>query len=239
MALALHERGVFTWTEWAATLGEEIKKAQAAGDPDTGETYYRHWLARAGAHRRREGRDRRADAGALPRRLGPRRRPHAARHADRAQAGRFRGLAAAACGPAAARISGVCTCSGRMPMPRGAPECGAAARTAPSPAAATAPRLALRRRARATITVVLDQHLHALGDPVGKLAAALHEVEIVLATAPAASGCHRILAAATASWIARLMPTPPIGDIAWAASPMHSRPGRCHSRAGRPQRSAA
>ena len=25
--------------------GEEIKKAQAAGDPDTGETYYRHWLA--------------------------------------------------------------------------------------------------------------------------------------------------------------------------------------------------
>ena len=45
MALTLHERGVFTWSEWAATLGDEIKKAQAAGDPDTGETYYRHWLA--------------------------------------------------------------------------------------------------------------------------------------------------------------------------------------------------
>ena len=30
--------------EWAATLGAEIKRAQAAGDPDTGETYYRHWL---------------------------------------------------------------------------------------------------------------------------------------------------------------------------------------------------
>ena len=45
MALALHERGVFTWSEWAATLAEEIKRAQAAGDPDTGETYYRHWLA--------------------------------------------------------------------------------------------------------------------------------------------------------------------------------------------------
>ena len=44
MALALHERGLFTWPEWAATLGEEIKRAQAAGDPDTGETYYRHWL---------------------------------------------------------------------------------------------------------------------------------------------------------------------------------------------------
>jgi nitrile hydratase accessory protein len=45
LALALHERGVFTWAEWAATLGAEIKRAQAAGDPDTGETYYHHWLA--------------------------------------------------------------------------------------------------------------------------------------------------------------------------------------------------
>jgi nitrile hydratase accessory protein len=45
LAVSLKERGLFTWTEWAATLGDEIKKAQAAGDPDTGETYYRHWLA--------------------------------------------------------------------------------------------------------------------------------------------------------------------------------------------------
>jgi nitrile hydratase accessory protein len=45
MALALHERGLFTWPEWAATLAAEIKRAQAAGDPDTGDTYYRHWLA--------------------------------------------------------------------------------------------------------------------------------------------------------------------------------------------------
>ena len=44
MTLALYERGLFTWPEWAATLGDEIKKAQAAGDPDTGETYYTHWL---------------------------------------------------------------------------------------------------------------------------------------------------------------------------------------------------
>ena len=44
MTLALHERGLFSWPEWAATLGEEIKRAHAAGDPDTGETYYRHWL---------------------------------------------------------------------------------------------------------------------------------------------------------------------------------------------------
>ncbi len=45
MALALHKRGLFTWPEWAATLGAEIKRAQAAGDPDRGDTYYRHWLA--------------------------------------------------------------------------------------------------------------------------------------------------------------------------------------------------
>jgi nitrile hydratase accessory protein len=45
MTLALYDRGLFTWAEWAATLAAEIKRAQAAGDPDTGETYYSHWLA--------------------------------------------------------------------------------------------------------------------------------------------------------------------------------------------------
>lgn len=45
MALSLHERGLFTWTEWAAALADEIKLAQANGDPDLGTTYYWHWLA--------------------------------------------------------------------------------------------------------------------------------------------------------------------------------------------------
>jgi nitrile hydratase accessory protein len=45
MTLALYERGLFTWPEWAAALAAEIKRAQGAGDPDTGETYYSHWLA--------------------------------------------------------------------------------------------------------------------------------------------------------------------------------------------------
>ena len=45
MALTLHARGVFTWKEWDSILAEEIRRAQAQGDPDTGETYYRHWLA--------------------------------------------------------------------------------------------------------------------------------------------------------------------------------------------------
>jgi nitrile hydratase accessory protein len=45
MALALHARGLFTWSDWAAALADEIKRAQGSGDPDTGESYYRHWLA--------------------------------------------------------------------------------------------------------------------------------------------------------------------------------------------------
>lgn len=44
VALTLHDRGVFTWPEWSSALAEEIERAQAAGDPDSGDTYYRHWL---------------------------------------------------------------------------------------------------------------------------------------------------------------------------------------------------
>ncbi len=40
-------------------------------------------------------------------------------------------------------------------------------------------------------------------------------------------GC-KILAAATASCMARLIPTPPTGDMACAASPMHSKPSVYH-----------
>jgi nitrile hydratase accessory protein len=45
MTIALHERGLFSWPEWAAALSAEIKSAQMAGDPDLGPTYYQHWLA--------------------------------------------------------------------------------------------------------------------------------------------------------------------------------------------------
>src|SRR5438067_5342183 len=37
-------------------------------------------------------------------------------------------------------------------------------------------------------------------------------------------------AVATASWIAKLIPTPPTGDIAWATYPIHSSPSRYHHR---------
>jgi nitrile hydratase accessory protein len=44
MAVALHERGLFTWPQWAEALSRQIKIAQAAGDADLGDTYYQHWL---------------------------------------------------------------------------------------------------------------------------------------------------------------------------------------------------
>jgi nitrile hydratase accessory protein len=45
MVLTLHERGLFTWREWADALAAQIAAAQAAGDADRGDTYYLHWLA--------------------------------------------------------------------------------------------------------------------------------------------------------------------------------------------------
>ena len=45
MTLALHQRGLFTWVEWAEALAYRIKAAQAAGDADLGDSYYQHWLA--------------------------------------------------------------------------------------------------------------------------------------------------------------------------------------------------
>ncbi|MEY4125750.1 MAG: hypothetical protein RL770_2331, partial [Pseudomonadota bacterium] len=44
MTLQLHEKGLFTWPEWAASLTHEIRNAQTSGDADTGTTYYTHWL---------------------------------------------------------------------------------------------------------------------------------------------------------------------------------------------------
>ena len=45
MTLELHQRGLFTWPEWAQALARQVASAQSAGDPDLGDTYYRHWLA--------------------------------------------------------------------------------------------------------------------------------------------------------------------------------------------------
>jgi len=45
ITVALYERGLFTWREWANALAAEIERAQQGGDPDDGSTYYCHWLA--------------------------------------------------------------------------------------------------------------------------------------------------------------------------------------------------
>jgi nitrile hydratase accessory protein len=41
LTVALHERGAFSWPEWSAALAEEIERA---GETDSGEAYYHHWL---------------------------------------------------------------------------------------------------------------------------------------------------------------------------------------------------
>ncbi|MGD9507147.1 MAG: nitrile hydratase accessory protein [Geminicoccaceae bacterium] len=44
LAMALIEAGRLSTGEWAAGLGSAIARAQAAGDPDDGSTYYAHVL---------------------------------------------------------------------------------------------------------------------------------------------------------------------------------------------------
>ena len=43
-AMALQESGVVEPHEWSAALGAAIERAQRAGDPDRGDTYYHHVL---------------------------------------------------------------------------------------------------------------------------------------------------------------------------------------------------
>ena len=44
LTLLLHQKGVFSWVEWAEALAARIRQAQAGGDPDDGSGYYRHWI---------------------------------------------------------------------------------------------------------------------------------------------------------------------------------------------------
>ncbi len=41
LVIGLHDRGAFTWSEWAAALSAEI----AAAESDDDGRYYEHWLA--------------------------------------------------------------------------------------------------------------------------------------------------------------------------------------------------
>ena len=44
MTLALHERGLFTWPEWAQALAARIRAEPALEGEDAGDAYYRQWL---------------------------------------------------------------------------------------------------------------------------------------------------------------------------------------------------
>lgn len=44
MVVSLHERGLYTWAEWADALATRISEDQADGGFDSGDTYYRQWL---------------------------------------------------------------------------------------------------------------------------------------------------------------------------------------------------
>ena len=75
---------------------------------------------------------------------------------------------------------------------------------------------------------VLHEDLYRLYRPGGKFAPALNGVKIVIGDAAAQKTRRQDVA--RGDGVLRLMPTPPIGDMAWAASPMHNRPGRCQIR---------
>jgi nitrile hydratase accessory protein len=42
LTVALHDKGLFSWSEWAAALSCEVRQPGAAPD---GHDYYEHWLA--------------------------------------------------------------------------------------------------------------------------------------------------------------------------------------------------
>ena len=45
MAVELHARGAFTWTEWSAALAREIASGFEDGGDESETGYYGHWLA--------------------------------------------------------------------------------------------------------------------------------------------------------------------------------------------------
>ena len=44
LVVALQDACIFSAEEWAQALGAAIRRAQDAGDPDQGDTYYAHWV---------------------------------------------------------------------------------------------------------------------------------------------------------------------------------------------------
>ena len=45
LTVALHQRALFTWPEWAQALAARITSEPAVAGEDAGDAYYRQWLA--------------------------------------------------------------------------------------------------------------------------------------------------------------------------------------------------
>ena len=45
MTVHLHERGLFTWPDWAAALGRALAADEKAGRLEGSDDYYRAWIA--------------------------------------------------------------------------------------------------------------------------------------------------------------------------------------------------
>ena len=45
MTLALHQNGLFSWSEWSRELASQIARADADHGAEARDDYYRHWLA--------------------------------------------------------------------------------------------------------------------------------------------------------------------------------------------------
>lgn len=43
LTLLAHERGLFSWPQWATALSERLAAARQGGEVDDGTDYYRHW----------------------------------------------------------------------------------------------------------------------------------------------------------------------------------------------------
>ena len=89
LTLTLHERGVFTWSEWTSALASEIRRAQAAGRSRYRRDILSPLACGAGGNRCFEGPDHFRKPCALPRCMGSGGEPHAAWKADRTRATDF------------------------------------------------------------------------------------------------------------------------------------------------------
>ena len=92
MAVRLHEQGLFTWPQWAATLAEEIERRPGRRRPRHGRHLLPPLARRPRTTRRGNGRRVIGRSGTNTPSMAPRRRSHTARPPDRTARRRLPGL---------------------------------------------------------------------------------------------------------------------------------------------------